>query len=564
MSKSIPFGELLISRGLLTPDQLRIALLEQSRQNKRLGETLVSLGFINNSMMREALADNLAHQSIDLNRVTPDPSVLALIPKDFAAKHQIFPVAYKRDENRLIIAMANPNNLFVLDQVRFLLGHSTTCEALLAPEGEIRSAIEKSYGHELSIDGILEELDNYEIKNTNLNVGSDEYEQPMARLINSLLSDGVYRRASDIHLEPEESFVRIRYRTDGVLRQVRIIHKKYWAAMVVRLKVISGMNIAESRAPQDGHISLDIFGRPIDFRVAAQPTIHGENFVLRILDRQRSIVPLDKLDLTTDALYNINLMLARPEGIFLITGPTGSGKTTTLYSILSSVNTERVNIMTLEDPVEYPVGLMRQSSLSDGLKMDFASGIRSILRQDPDIILVGEIRDKETAQMAFRAAMTGHQVFSTLHTNSAIGAVARLLDIGILPDIIASNVIGVLAQRLLRKLCPHCKAKKQVTTLEKKLLGLEETAEELLIYEEKGCELCDYVGFKGRLSILEQLRFTPEIEESVASNVSAQQLMRVARSQNFKTLADDAIRLVKAGATSLNEISRVVNLTGNL
>ena len=279
----------------------------------------------------------------------------------------------------------------------------------------------------------------------------------MVRLVNALLVDAVKRGASDIHFEPEFAFLRVRYRIDGVLEKVRSLHKTYLPGITVRIKVVSDMNIAETRAPQDGRLSLNLNGRPVDFRVSTQPTIHGENIVLRVLDREKSIISLDQMSLPKHVLNTLSLMLARPEGILIVTGPTGSGKTTTLYSLLAQVNDETVNIMTLEDPVEYPVALMRQTSVNEAAKMDFANGIRSMMRQDPDIILVGEVRDKDTAEMAFRAAMTGHQVFTTLHTNSALGAFPRLLDIGILPDIMAGNIIGVIAQRLVRLLCTHCK-----------------------------------------------------------------------------------------------------------
>ena len=279
-------------------------------------------------------------------------------------------------------------------------------------------------------------------------------------------------KSSDIHFEPEANFLRIRYRIDGMLRQIRALHKSYWPAMTVRIKVLSGMNIAETRAPQDGRIGAHrMRGRQVDFRVACQPTIHGENIVLRILDRQKGIVPLEDLGLAEEHLHQLKLMIARPEGIILVTGPTGSGKTTTLYSVLNHINSEGINIMTLEDPVEYPMALVRQTSVAETAKLDFANGIRSMMRQDPDVILVGEIRDADTAEMALRAAMTGHQVYSTLHTNSAIGAIPRLLDIGILPDIMAGNIIGIVAQRLIRRLCDHCKSPYQAEAHEMHLLG---------------------------------------------------------------------------------------------
>jgi type II secretory ATPase GspE/PulE/Tfp pilus assembly ATPase PilB-like protein len=333
--------------------------------------------------------------------------------------------------------------------------------------------------------------------------------------------------------------------------------------MAVRLKVMAKMNIAETRAPQDGRISATMSGRTVDFRVASLPTTHGENLVLRILDRQKGIVPLDKLGLEEQQLELLRRMISRPEGIILVTGPTGSGKTTTLYSILNHINSDGVNVMTLEDPVEYPMTLIRQTSVSDAAKLDFANGIRAMMRQDPDVILVGEIRDQETAEMAFRAAMTGHQVYSTLHTNSAAGAFPRLLDIGIVPDILAGNIIGILGQRLVRRLCRTCRQAYEPDLRERKLLGLGPT-EEGLAYRSVGCEQCDYQGYKGRQSIVELLKIDPAIDELVARRATAREIVTAARAAGFRTLADDGVRLVRAGVTSLDEVMRVVDLTDRM
>jgi type IV pilus assembly protein PilB len=324
--------------------------------------------------------------------------------------------------------------------------------------------------------------------------------------------------------------------------------------------VMSGMNIAETRAPQDGRISLMLSGHQVDFRVSAQPTTHGENIVLRILDRDKGIVPLEELGLQPDELKILKLMLARPEGIILVTGPTGSGKTTTLYSVLSYVNTEGVNIMTLEDPVEYPMAMIRQTSVNEVVKLDFASGIRSMMRQDPDIILVGEIRDQDTAEMAFRAAMTGHQVYSTLHTNSSIGAIPRLMDLGVLPDIMAGNIIGVIAQRLLRKLCLHCRAPYEPDPSTRRLLSMDE-ADDRPIYQPVGCPKCENQGYKGRLAIMEIFKLDSEIDELIARRATGREIRNAATARGFRTLADDAISRVLMGQTSLEEISRVVDLT---
>jgi general secretion pathway protein E/type IV pilus assembly protein PilB len=386
------------------------------------------------------------------------------------------------------------------------------------------------------------------------------YSHPVVRLMDSLLADATLRGASDIHFEPEPQFLRIRYRIDGVLRQARALHLRYWSAMVVRLKVMAGMNIAETRAPQDGRISLTISGRQVDYRSAVQPTIHGENFVLRILDRKRGIVPLDGLGLSEEQLHIMQLMLSRPEGIMLVTGPTGSGKTTTLYSILGHLNNEGVNIMTLEDPVEYPMPMIRQTSIAESVKMDFAEGIRSMMRQDPDIILVGEVRDHETAEMAFRAAMTGHQVFSTLHTNSAIRSIPRLVDLGIKPEVLAGNVIGIVAQRLLRTLCVACKAPHDPSPIELQLLGYQ-PGQAHTLYRPVGCRQCEHLGYKGRMSILELLKFDAELDELVTQRASLKVLLEHVVRNGFVSMAQDGLRRVRQGVTTVEEVGRVVDLT---
>ena len=445
--KKLRLGELLIQQGLITPDQLRIALTEQKVQQAPIGRLLVRLGFVTEAVIRDIMARTIGQEAIELSQVVVDADALKLIPQDFARRHRVLPIAFDPNEQVLTVAITEVFNVVALDQLRSAIGQNVKIRTVLAGEAQLEDSIDQFYGHELSVDGILKEIETGEIDYQSLQAGGDEYTQPIVRLVGALLIDAVKRGSSDIHFEPEFAFLRIRYRIDGVLEQVRSLHKNYWPGIVVRIKVISGMNIAEIRAPQDGRISLNLNGRPIDFRVATQPTIHGENIVLRILDREKSIISLDQMRLPKHVLNTLSLMLARPEGILIITGPTGSGKTTTLYSLLSQLNVESVNIMTLEDPVEYPVAMMRQTSVNEAAKMDFVNGIRSMMRQDPDIILVGEVRDKDTAEMAFRAAMTGHQVFTTLHTNSALGAFPRLLDIGILPDIIAGNVIGIIAQR---------------------------------------------------------------------------------------------------------------------
>lgn len=558
-------GELLVQQGFVTPDQLRIALTEQRSQKIPLGRLLVRLGFVTEGVIRDIMAQTIGHESIDLAQVVVDAEALKLVPQEFARRHHVLPIAFDTQTRTLVVAITDMLNVVVTDQLRASLPPDIQLRTLLAAEAQLEESIDHFYGFELSVDGILREIETGELDWQSLQVGGDEYTQPVVRLVGALLIDAVKRGASDVHFEPEAAFLRIRYRIDGVLEQVRSLHKSYWPGVAVRLKVISGMNIAETRAPQDGRLSLNMNGRPVDFRVSSHPTIYGENIVLRVLDREKSIISLEQMRLPKATIARLHLMLARPEGILIITGPTGSGKTTTLYSLLSQVNVEGVNIMTLEDPVEYPVAMMRQTSVGEAVKLDFANGIRSIMRQDPDIILVGEIRDKDTADMAFRAAMTGHQVFSTLHTNSALGAFPRLLDIGILPDIIAGNVIGVIAQRLVRVLCTHCRLEYKPALEEKHILGLNpDSTATVFRHREGGCRHCNHRGFRGRTAVLEILPMDADLDELVARRATGRDLRRAATDKGFRSLAEEGVERVLDGTTSIAELSRSVDLTGRL
>jgi len=562
VKKTLRIGELLVQKGVVSPDQVRIALTEQKKNKDHLGKILVRLGFATEAIILDVLGGALGQQKADLAKVVVDSEAIKLIPKDLARRFHILPLTYESNRNRLTLAMADTFNVVALDQITALLGGDTDIVPLMAGEAEIEKAIDQFYGFELSVDGILQEIETGEIDYESLEADSEEYSQPVVRLVNALLSDAVKRGASDIHFEPEEGFLRFRYRIDGVLRQVRSLHKNYWSAIAVRLKVMSGMDIAETRAPQDGRIGLSLSGRAIDFRVSTIPTVHGENIVLRVLDRQKGIVPIDEIGLDREVLDLLKLMVARPEGLLLVTGPTGSGKTTTLYSVLNHLNTESVNIMTLEDPVEYPMGMIRQTSVNEAVRLDFASGIRSMLRQDPDIILVGEIRDEDTAAMAFRAAMTGHQVFSTLHANSALGAIPRLIDMGVRPDIMAGNIIGILAQRLVRKLKEGCTEGYEPVGIERQILGLEpNSAGEQIFRVTEEFQHAEHQGYSGRLALMELLKFDREMDELIARSATARELTDCARRTGFKTLAEVAIGRVLAGVTTIDEVSRVVDLT---
>jgi type II secretory ATPase GspE/PulE/Tfp pilus assembly ATPase PilB-like protein len=559
--KKLRLGELLIQQNIITTDQLAIALAEQRHNNIPLGRLLVRLGFVTETAIRDIMARTIGQESIDLSQVVADPEALRLVPQEFARRNRILPIAFHTRDQVLTVATTEIFNVVAMDQLRAMLGAHLEIKTQLAAEAQLEDYIDQFYGYELSVDGILKEIETGEIDYDSLQVGGDEYTQPMVRLVNALLVDAVKRGASDIHFEPEYAFMRVRFRIDGVLETVRSLHKTYMPGITVRIKVVSDMNIAETRAPQDGRLSLTLNGRPVDFRVSTQPTIYGENVVLRVLDREKSIISLDRMNLPKDVTDRLAIMLARPEGILIVTGPTGSGKTTTLYSLLAQVNDETVNIMTLEDPVEYPLTLMRQTSVNEVARMDFANGIRSIMRQDPDIILVGEVRDKETAEMAFRAAMTGHQVFTTLHTNSALGAFPRLLDIGIQPDIMAGNIIGVVAQRLVRTLCPQCKEAYEPSREERVVLG-EFANQATLLHRAVGCKQCDNKGYRGRTPVMELLVIDGDMDELIARRSTAKELRTVAMAKGFRPLADAGIQRVLDGITTLAELARAVDLTG--
>ena len=565
---SVPLGERLLEKGALSDDQLRIALYEQQTSRVPLGRVLVRLGFVTESAIRDILSETAGQSTVDLRRISVDADVLARVPMDLAKRYNVFPIAFHEEKKTIVLAVANPNDLMLADQIRAFLGGDCEIEFMVAEESEIVRAVDEYYGLELSIEGILREIETGEEGvSVSSSVEGESSVNPIVRLVNAFLNDAVKRGASDIHFEPEESFLRVRYRIDGVLRQIRSLHRSYWDGMAVRLKVIAEMNIAESRLPQDGRISFTLYGRIVDFRVASQPVTHGENFVLRILDQQRNISKIENLGLSARSHALLSLMMERPNGVIMVTGPTGSGKTTTLYSIIQHLNREGVNVMTLEEPVEYPLPMIRQSNVGESSKMDWNMGIRSILRQDPDIVLIGEVRDTETATEAFRAAMTGHLVLTTLHTNTAIGVVPRLTDLGVLPDILSTNIAGIVAQRLVRKLCPSCKKKKtELTEIEKAVFSkFDYDPKKADLYEAVGCPACGHQGYRGRVAIMETLSFNPELDECISNRASAKEFRDVAiKTKAYVTMAEEAMEKIFLGLTSLDEVRRVVDLTSYL
>lgn len=563
MAEKKRLGDILIDDGIISPDQLTIALFEQKKTGERLGNVLVTLGFVSDQIVQETLSKSLGHHYVDLTNITPDYDCLEILPHAVAKQHRVFPIDWDATNETLTVATNDALDIMSLDRIKNELHRNLNIKPVMASEVDIDNAIDRFYGYNLSIDSILNEIETGEIDNDGLGNQDDQYSHPIVRLVDALLTDAVKREASDIHLEPENGFLRIRYRIDGVLRQIRAIHIKYWPAIAVRIKIMSGLNIAETRAPQDGRISTLLRAQPIDFRIACQPTIFGENIVLRILDRKKGIVPLNALGLTEESRVALSLMMARPEGIILVSGPTGSGKTTTLYSMVNEINRDTINIMTLEDPVEYPMGGVRQTSINAAVKLDYASGVRSIMRQDPDVILIGEVRDRETASMAFRAAMTGHQVLSTIHTNSAISTISRLTELGVKHEVISGNVIGLIGQRLLRKLCEHCKETYEPDEIEKRLLGVDGHTS-LNIYRATGCAICHNQGYRGRISIMEVLRFDQKIDALIASKASTWEIVEHAKKDGFKILSEVGSTRVIDGTTSLDELTRVIDLTSRL
>ncbi len=556
-------GQSLLAAGLISEDQLRIALREQALHHRPLGRLLVDLGFLSDATLCAALSASLGERSVDLHETVPDAEALALVAQDFARRHRLLPLSFDAARPALTVAMADPRDVVALDRLRALLPAGTHLDTVLAADGALAQALDRHYGYRLAIDDIVHELESGDTARAAppAFAAGASYGQPAVRLVDALLTDAVKRGASDLHFEPEAGFLRIRYRIDGLLRQIRAFHGRCWPPLAVRLKVLAGLDIADTRSPQDGRLSLTVGGRAVDFRVSVLPTLHGENIVLRVLDRQRGVVGLDALGLDAAQRQLLQRMLARPEGLILFTGPTGSGKTTTLYALLAHLNAEAVNIMTLEDPVEYPLPQVRQTSLGEASRLDFAGGVRALLRQDPDVILVGEIRDAETADMALRAAMTGHRVLSTLHTNSALGAIPRLLDIGIVPDVLAGNLTGVVAQRLVRRLCPACQRPTPASAHDRRLLGLAPEAEAPPLFVPGACPACDFQGYRGRAAVLEILRIDDELDRLIACRAPRHELQAAAHRAGLRTLADDGARRVLDGTTSLAELCRVVDLT---
>lgn len=559
----------LLEKKVISDDQLAIAEKEQKRLNgtKTIGAILVDMGFISEGALGEILNESSSIKKFDIKSSIIDARLVKKIAKDFAVHNKLIALSCK--DNDVTLGMSDIFDIIALDQVKRCFPPNYKITPVYVPEADILHAIDQYYDYEMSIEGILKEIEGHG-KDKDINDEKQlrgDYRSPMVRLVDAILTDAVHRGASDLHFEPENLFLRIRYRVDGKMVQIRSIHKDYWSAIAVRLKIMAGMNIAESRKPQDGHIHSEILGRKIDFRASTQPTISGENIVLRILDEKQSIVALDKLGFRENSVKLIKKMVKRPEGVIILTGPTGSGKTTTLYSLLNSINSVDKNIMTLEDPVEYHIPMIRQSNVKSDSKdvgVDFAAGIKSLLRQDPDVILVGEMRDQETATTAIQAAMTGHQVYSSLHTNDALAAIPRLINMGVPPYLLAGSMIGVIAQRLARKLCKHCRKEYPIEEYEKQILGEKHSQNVTKLYRAMGCDQCNNDGYKGRIIISEILPFDRELDDMIIAGASRKEMYNYILQKGFEPMVEDGIQKVLSGDIDLKELMSRIDMTDRM
>ena len=549
-----PLGHRLIEAGLINETQLQAGLREQQRTRETLGTILVRLGFVDEEAVAAAVAAQARVKYVDLGQYSPQPEATQRVQENFARQKRLIPISFVG--KALVVAMANPLDVLALDELRHLA--KGPVEVVGAAESQVQKALDRAYGAGMGWKEVVEQSLQHVARKAGEALGESEVAQepPIIRLIDNLISRAVQEGATDIHVEPEEKLVRNRFRVDGVLRYGPHLPKELQGAVTARIKVMANMDIAENRLPQDGRISFNAGGRDIDLRVSTFPTTQGENLVLRILDRSKLVLGLEQLGIAPDQLTTFKRLLMRPNGIILASGPTGSGKTTTLYSGLTYLNSEERNIMTIEDPVEYEIPGIRQSQVNVKAGLTFGAGLRSLLRQDPDVIMVGEMRDEETVEIAIRAALTGHLVFSTLHTNDAAGAIPRLTDMGAAPFLVSSALILVVAQRLVRVICTNCKEEAAPDPVLIRRLGLQAKEGELKVFQGKGCDKCDQTGYRGRIGLYELLTVTPELIPLILERADAGAIRRAARAQGMRTMVEDGIRKAIRGLTTLEEVAR--------
>lgn len=552
-------GDLLVEARMITPMQLEDVLEKQKRTGKRLGKLLVDEGLISESDLLRTLELQLGVKRVNFDKLEVDKEAVKAISAKLANKHIIIPVSIKN--NKIQVVMSDPLNIIAIDDVRITSGFNV--EVFIASEVEIREAIGKYYSSQYvmkAADDLSKEQLSSKVETKEEEDAAEEVKNaPVVRLVDSIIENAVRGRASDIHIEPFDKYVRVRYRVDGDLFEVLKTPVDTLGALITRIKILADLNIAEKRLPQDGRIMTSIDGKLVDLRVSILPKVNGEKVVIRILSRDNFLVKKENLGIDPEEMRKLDKFIKTPNGIILVTGPTGSGKSTTLYTMLSELNTEDKNIITVEDPVEYLVDGINQVSVNTKIGLTFAAGLRSILRQDPDIIMIGEIRDNETAEIAIRSAITGHLVLSTIHTNDAPSSVLRLIDMGIEPYLISSSVSGVIAQRLVRKLCTNCAEQYDANTYEKNILGVNQNMN-IKLKKAKGCSLCGNTGYKGRVGIYEIMEITRDHREMIIKGCSTDELRDLSIKNGMRTLRNACSGHVLKGITSMDELMRVAYL----
>ena len=553
--KKIRVGDLLVEAGAITEDQLQQALEKQKEDGGRIGNVIMQMGFISKELLITVLTTQMGIEYCEVRSVQIDESVLKLVPDSLVAKYRAMPVCFDPDNpNILKVAMADPMDLTAVDDISISSGLQV--EPMLSFDDDLGEVIGKYYGSAQA----MEAAEAYKAENAALLGNEDDETQaeidnsPIVLLVNQIIEGGVRQRASDIHIEALESKVRVRYRIDGALKEVMNYEIGIMPAITARIKIIGGMDIAEKRKPQDGRITIVVDRKEFDVRVSVLPTVFGEKTVMRLTSKDGLTKPKAGLGFSEEEIEVFDGILSNPHGIILVTGPTGSGKSTTLYTSLSELNKEEVNIITVEDPVEANINGINQVQVNVKAEMTFAAALRSILRQDPDIIMVGEMRDTETAEIAIRAAITGHLVLSTLHTNDAASTVTRLVDMGVEAYMVATSLIGIVAQRLTKTLCPECKKPRMSTPEEEKLMGIDHS---VMIYDAGGCPKCKNTGYNGRTAIHEILLATPRMQVLITSGAKADEIAELAKEEGTLLLRDNVSKLVQSGVTSMDELVRV-------
>lgn len=546
-------GEMLIEEGAIKKEHLDKALGEQKKLGKRLGEVLISLGFVSEEKMALVLGRQLGIPFVALKDAKVEPEVVKIVSETLARKYRILPLIIK--DGKLTIAMADPLDVFAADEISRYA--KIPVNTVVVTEKDLMKAYDKYYRVTGAVEEVIRDIGDSgyfpaEEKTFSMETMADE--TPVVKIVNLILTQAVRDRASDIHIESDMDTLRVRYRVDGILHEAMTPPKHMHAGILSRIKILGGMDIAEKRVPQDGRFPVNIEGRQLDIRTSTMPTLHGEKAVLRLLEKTEGLPPLTELGFSEETLNNFMKLIKRPYGFILATGPTGSGKTTTLYSALRSISSTEKNIITIEDPIEYNLKQINQVQVNPKAGLTFANGLRSILRQDPDVIMVGEIRDLETASIATHAALTGHMVFSTLHTNESVGAVARLIDMGVEPFLITSSLVGVVAQKLIRKVCPHCTEKYTDSPEILKEIGLKGTFE---LVRGKGCNECRFTGYTGREGLFELLLITEGIRRLVIQKATASEIKNFAVREGFKTMREEGLLKVVKGITTIDEVIRV-------